>query len=218
MRQMTVRLLGPFAVLINGVPATGFSYAKVRALLAYLALRRRHPHSRAALAALPWPDQPERVARASLSQALPTLRAALGDKDAEFPILLADSLHVQLDPACQLAVDVTQFLAALQATDTHAHRSWRTCPHCAEQLQAALALYAGPFLADVLIPDSDVFEEWATQQREHIQQRVLSALAHVIERLEWCGDYAAALPYARQLVALDPLLEANQRTLLRLLA
>lgn len=218
MRELTLRLLGPFAVLIDGVPATGFSYAKVRALLAYLALQRRHPHSRAALATLLWPDQPERVARASLSQALTTLRTALGDKDAAQPILLADSLHVQLDPSCQIAVDVAQFQAALQNTDMHAHYSWRTCSHCAEHLQAALALYSGPFLADVLIPDSDIFEEWVTRQREHIQQRVLSALAHLIERLEWCGDYAAALPYARQLVALEPLLETSQRTLLRLLA
>ena len=218
MRELTLRLLGPFAVAIDGAPATGFAYAKVRALLAYLALGRRHPHSRAALATLLWPDQSERVARASLSQALTTLRAALGDKDAEFPILLADSLHVQLDPACQINSDVAQFQAALQSTDAHIHRSWRACPSCAEQLQAALALYSGPFLADVLVPDSDVFEEWATGQREHIQQRALSALAHLIERLEWREDYSAALPYARQLVALEPLLEANQRTLLRLLA
>ena len=218
MRQISIRLFGPFAAAVDGAPATGFAYAKVRALLAYLALERRHPHSRAALAALLWPDQPERAARASLSQALTTLRAALGDKDAETPILLADSLHVQLNPACQVEIDVAQFQAALQRADAHAHHSWRTCPGCAEQLQAALALYAGPFLADVLIPDSDVFEEWATQQREHLQQRALSALAHLIERLEWCGEYAAALPCARRLVALEPLLEANQRALLRLLA
>lgn len=83
MRRMTIRVLGPFEVTIAGAPVTSFAYAKVRALLAYLAVERQHPHPRAELATLLWPEQPDRTARGSLSQALTTLRTALGDKSAE---------------------------------------------------------------------------------------------------------------------------------------
>src|SRR5215213_9087328 len=91
MRQITIRLLGPFEVTIDGVVVTTFAYAKVRALLGYLAVERQHPHTRAELAALLWPDQSEQTARASLSQALSTLRNALDDKHAEQPLLLTDA-------------------------------------------------------------------------------------------------------------------------------
>jgi predicted ATPase/DNA-binding SARP family transcriptional activator len=197
---------------------TTFAYAKVRALLAYLAVERQHRHTRAALATLLWPDQSERTARASLSQALTTLRNALDDKDAERPLLLADAQHVQLNPSAAIDVDVAQFLARLQVAHTHAHHSWRTCPSCADRLQQALDDYHGPFLADLPIPDSEVFEEWALLQREHLQQRALSGLERLAERAEWRGAYTDALAYAQRLVALEPLLEAHQRTCMRLLA
>ncbi len=217
MRRITIRLLGPFEVTVDNSPSAGFPYAKVRALLAYLAVESR-PHSRAHLAALLWPDQPEHAARASLSQALTILRNALGDKIAERPALLTDVQHVRLDCDAGVTVDVTHFLATLRALEAHAHRSWRTCGSCSERLRQVLALYRGAFLADLPIPDSAVFEEWATQQREHLVQRVQSVLERLVARAQWRGAYTEALAYAQQLVALDPLIETNQRTCMRLLA
>ena len=218
MRRITIRLLGPFEVTIDGAPVTTFAYAKVRALLAYLAVERQHPHPRAELAMLLWPDQSERAARASLSQALTTLRSALDDKDAQQPLLLADTQHIQLDPASAIEVDVAQFLAGLRAADAHAHHSWRTCQSCADRLQLALDFFRGQFLADLSIADSDVFEEWASLQRELLQQRALSALERLVERAQWRGAYKDALIYTQRLVALEPLLEEHQRTYMRLLA
>ena len=163
MRRMTICLLGPFEVTVDGAPVTGFAYAKVRALLAYLALERQRRHTRAELATLLWPEQSERTARASLSKALTTLRNALGDKSAARPVLLSDVQTVQLDPECTVELDVTQFLAVLRKSEAHAHRSWRTCAGCAERLREALSLYRGDFLADLSIADSAVFEEWAAR-------------------------------------------------------
>lgn len=217
MRRITIRLLGSFEAIIDGAPVT-FPYAKVRALLAYLAVEGGRAHSRAELATLLWPEQPEQAARASLSQALMTLRNALGDKNAERPALLSDVGSVRLDPDCAVDVDVSRVLALLWTSEEHTHRSWRTCAACFERLRQALALYRGAFLADVAIPDSALFEDWATAQREHLVQRVLSALGRLVERAQWRGAYAQALQFAHRLVALDPLLEANQRTYLRLLA
>lgn len=83
-QQLAIHLLGSFEVTIDDRPVTTFSYAKVRALLAYLAVEQR-AHTRAALATLLWPDQPEQRARASLSQALTTLRTDWATKTPPYP-------------------------------------------------------------------------------------------------------------------------------------
>jgi predicted ATPase/DNA-binding SARP family transcriptional activator len=218
MTRIRIRLLGPFEVTIDDVQVTTFAYAKVRALLAYLAVERQQLHTRAELAALLWPDTSEQAARASLSQALATLRNAFDDKHAEQPLLLADTQHIQLNPASVIEVDVAQFVAILRTADAHAHHSWRTCSSCAERMQLALDLFRGDFLADLPIPDSAVFEEWASLRREHLRQRALSVLERLAERAQWRGTYTQALTFAERMVALEPLLEMHQRTYMRLLA
>ena len=220
MRQISVGLLGPFEVKIDGELVTRFEYAKVRALLAYLVMESHRPQTRATLATLLWPDQPDRAARSSLSQALTTLRHVLGDKTADRPVLLTGTDTVQIDPAGVIEADVAQFLSLLRTSDAHAsdHRSWRTCTPCADRLRQALALYRGNFLADFFIPDSAVFEEWTALQREHLLQRALSALERLAEWAQWRGLYSEAIEYVRRQVALEPLLEVNQRALMRLLA
>jgi DNA-binding SARP family transcriptional activator len=47
MRRITIRLLGPFEVAIDGDLVTTFAYAKVRALLAYLAAEQQRPQRQA---------------------------------------------------------------------------------------------------------------------------------------------------------------------------
>ena len=220
MGRISVGLLGPFEVKIDGELVTRFEYAKVRALLAYLVMESHRPQTRATLATLLWPDQPDRAARSSLSQALTTLRHALGDKTADRPVLLTTADTVQLDPEGAIEADVAQFLSLLRASDDHVadHRSWRTCTPCADRLRQALTLYRGNFLADFFIPDSAVFEEWTALHREHLLQRALSALERLAEWALWHGLYSEAIEYVRRQVTLEPLLEVNQRALMRLLA
>jgi len=69
-KTITISLLGPLDVRLDDQPITHFEYAKVRALLAYLAVEAHRPCPRGELAALLWPEQPERTARGSLSQAV----------------------------------------------------------------------------------------------------------------------------------------------------
>ena len=218
MRHLTVRVLGPFEVTIDSAPVTGFAYAKVRALLAFLAVEAHHPHPRAELATLLWPEQPERTARANLSKALTTLRTALDDSHTAQPLVLSDAQVVQLDPQCAVDLDLSRFLGLLALCDAHAHRSWRTCAGCAEHLHEALDLYRGSFLVDLPIADSAVFEEWAAAQREHLHQRALSLVERLVDRAQWRTAYAEALTHAQQLLGLEPLLDANQRACMRLLA
>ena len=49
MAMLEILLLGPFQVLLNGVPVTAFESAEVRALLAYLSAKANCPQRFAAL-------------------------------------------------------------------------------------------------------------------------------------------------------------------------
>src|SRR3712207_5277085 len=111
MMPLSIALLGPVEVMLDGEQLPGFTYKKVRALLAYLAVEADHPHTRAHLAALLWPDAPERQARQNLSQALTLLRDILGERRASGadPVLLVTFDTVQLNPAADVTVDVRRF-------------------------------------------------------------------------------------------------------------
>ncbi|MGD9146963.1 MAG: alpha/beta hydrolase, partial [Anaerolineae bacterium] len=60
MARLSICLLGPLQVTLDGKPVTSFESDKVRALLAYLAVEVGQPHRREKLAGLLWPDRPER--------------------------------------------------------------------------------------------------------------------------------------------------------------
>ena len=99
MARLSINLLGPFQVTLDGESSSGFEYDKVRALLAYLAVEADRPHRREALAGLLWPDQPEVMARNSLRTALSKLRQATGDRTAEPPYLQISRDAIQLNTA-----------------------------------------------------------------------------------------------------------------------
>ena len=80
MTHLSLSLLGPFQAALDGQLVTGFDSAKVRALLAYLAVEADRPHSREALAGLLWPDYSDRSALNSLRSALANLRQVIGDR------------------------------------------------------------------------------------------------------------------------------------------
>ena len=75
---MSVRLLGPVEVAVDGRPVA-FDTRKAVALLAYLAVVRR-PTSREGLAALLWPESDGTDARNALRRTLSVLRSGLADR------------------------------------------------------------------------------------------------------------------------------------------
>src|SRR5215216_3902953 len=122
MARLHVALLGPLHVSLNGQPADGFGYDKVRALLAYLLLEGDRPLGRDALAALLWPDAPAGAARKSLRTAFATLRQAIGDADAQPPVLRIDRDSIQRHPHADIALNVAEMRAHLLAVERHMHR------------------------------------------------------------------------------------------------
>ena len=106
MDQLSLTLLGGFAVTLDGEPVKAFDSNKVRALLGYLAVEAGRAHRRESLAALLWPGYPDRSARTNLRNALANLRTAIGDREAEPPFLLITRDTLQFNRASGYWLDV----------------------------------------------------------------------------------------------------------------
>lgn len=210
MARLSIRLLGPFQVTLDGEPITGFESDKVRALLAYLVAEPDWPHRRETLAGLLWPDYPERSARANLRRALANLRKVIGDHQARPPFLHISRQTVQFNSASDAWCDVTEFTRLLDAKGPS--------PQTLRQLEDAMALYRGSFLEGLSVGDSAAFEEWALLKREQLQRRALAALHRLAAHYRERGEYERALPYAWRQVELEPWQEQAHRQLMRLLA
>ncbi len=200
--QTKLFLLGPFRVERAGQPVTDFKSNKVRALLAYLSVERDTPHHRDVLADLLWPASSN--ALAMLRDALSNLRKALGDRDAESPIIQvkADTLRIDshalwLDTALfsELTTDVSE-----------------------EGLEQAVSLYQGDFLEGFALADTLDFEMWVLLQRERLRRAMQDALYQLTTLYLQRGDYAAARKSARRQLDLDSYSEDAHRQLLRALA
>jgi WD40 repeat protein/DNA-binding SARP family transcriptional activator len=205
--SLSIRLLGPFQVTLNGQPVVGFISDKVRALLAYLAAEADRPHRREALAGLLWPEWPERTARTNLRRALANLRRVIGDHEATPPFLLITRQTIQFNSGSESWVDANAFTALLEAPGA-----------AIRQLEEAVALYRGDFLEGFSIADSAAFEEWALLKREQLGRQVVAALFRLAGYYEGRDAYEQALPYAWRQVELESWEEPAHRQLMRLLA
>lgn len=218
MRRLSLGFLGPFRICRDGSPLESFEYDHVRALLAYLAVEHGRVHARDFLAALLWPERPDRNGRQNLRQALARLRHAIGDRDAKAPLLdiRRDSVRMDLGPHVDL--DVALFTDLLAACDRHAHESRSECEPCAERLEHAVDLYRGRFLDGFAFGDRSTFEEWAVARRQHLDRMALGALASLSDYHAQRGDAETALRYAFRQLELEPWREEAHRQVMRTLA
>jgi predicted ATPase/DNA-binding SARP family transcriptional activator len=218
MVRLSLSLLGPLQITLDGQPVSGFVYNKARALLAYLAIEAERPHQRDALVGLLWPELPDTAARTNLRQSLANLRDVIGDASAAPPFLLITRDSIQFNPASDYDLDAASFTALLAACKNHAHRRPERCQSCAARLEQASALYRGDFLAEFTLLDSAPFEEWQLRQRERLHQRALDALANLANYHERRGDDEPAHHYAQRQIEFDPWREEAHCQLMRLLA
>ncbi len=215
MAQLSLTFLGSFHVAADNQALTAFTTDKARGLLVYLAVEGGRPHTRAALAGLLWPDQPEERARQSLRQTLLYLRQALGP--------CADRLRADRDGAELVWVpgdrlDVSEFSALSDGCHHHQHRRASRCLPCLRRREAMAELYRGEFLAGFFVDDSDRFEEWAVLRREWFHREAIESLETLVAYRERRGDLQAAREIAHRQVALEPWSEEAHRVLMRLMA
>src|SRR5438876_12013888 len=138
MTRLSLALLGPTQLTLDGQPVGGFAYHKARALLAYLAVETYRPHQRDALATLLWPEMPDEAARHNLRQTLTNLRTAIGDGSARPPFLLITRDTIQFNPASDYDLDISTFMALLRACESHSHRHLERCRSCAARVEQAI--------------------------------------------------------------------------------
>src|SRR5215207_3954378 len=139
MARLSLSLLGPLRITLDGQAVSGFAYNKARALLAYLAVEAERPHHRDALVGMLWPELPDTAARTNLRQALANLREAIGDASATPPFLLITRDTIQFNPASDYDLDATAFTTLLAACENHAHRRLEHCRSCTTHLEQAIS-------------------------------------------------------------------------------
>ncbi len=206
--RIEIALLGSPEVRLAGSPLTGFRSSKVEALLYYLVVVNR-PHTRSALAALFWADQPEQNARFNLNKSLSNLREVVGE------IIVSERQRVSLANDVEISVDTHHLLAAIerfQHTRGAAHLS------DAAHLRDALALYRGDFLEGFQVRDAPDFEHWLESQRTRLRESAVSAWRALAEHATESGDLAQAVDDLRRLLTLTPWEEDAHRRLMVILA
>ena len=210
--ELRIALLGPLTVTVGDRPAR-FRTDAERVLLVYLAAQQGMPQRRDTLAALLSPDRGDSDALTYLRNRLTRLRDALQDDQATPPWLTIDRKQITLRTGGDIRVDLTQFEQQLTTVETHPHRQLAGCPTCLAQLDAAVALIRGEFLAGLNFP-SEPWEAWLVTQREHLHQRALTALTRLCDAQMARGAWPVVLDLAQRQLTLEPWLEAAHRALM----
>ena len=196
---LTLLVLGQLEIQSGGVPVS--LPVKTQALLVYLAMTGRRAR-REALAEMFWGDTGEDGARANLRLALTKLRQAIPG------VLDADPDSVGLAPSALRDVDALQLL--------HTVDSLLQQPAAA--LEAAAALYRGPFLQDFILRDCAGFDDWMTAERQRIERRAVVLLRELTQSARRAGKAASEIRYLGQWAQIEPWNEEAQLPLVRLLA
>lgn len=161
-------------------------------LLALLARSGELGITRDRLMALLWPEADAASARHALDQLLYATRRELG-KEA----ILSDGGQLRLNPTI-ISCDAVQF-------DTHFDTG---------NAAAAVALYAGPFMDGVHVPNAVELERWIDGERALLAERFLAALEQLANAARAEGDLQASLDWWKRRMAAEPF---NERGALALM-
>ena len=195
--RFQLSLLGRFSLEGPDGPID-LSSKKVAGLLAYLAGGGFRPHTRERLMSLLWGTHGVMQAHQNLRHGLHRLRVILG-KSA----ILNKGEQISL-AAEVLACDVVQF-EALVMEGTH------------PALRNAVALYEGPFLANLSITEPD-WDEWVTTERQRLEHHALRAMVALGAHELGMANAEGAIQVALRAVAINPLREDAHRLILKALA
>ena len=197
--EIEIRLLGPVDVLREGRPV-GLGGAKPRALLAALALEPGHVVSVDRLVEALWPTAPPDTAAHAVQVYVSQLRSALGSATiATRP----PGYALELEPGC---VDAQRFE---RMTDKgRASLTRGDAVAAAAILRAALALWRGPALADLL------YEPFAQTEIGRLEELRLVALEARIDADLALGQHLELVRELETLTAEQPLREATWRRLM----
>jgi DNA-binding SARP family transcriptional activator len=178
--MIEIRTLGAFRVRMAGsAEARPIALSPRRAaLLIYLVLARPAAMQRRdTLLGLFWPEFSTARGRHALSQAIYTLRRALGSD----VIRTEGDAAVGLDPGGVMC-DAVAFEDALDAGD----------------LERALSLYEGDLLPGFFVSDSVEFDQWLEIDRTRLRERAIGAGVALADRALAAGNAVGAVQWLRE--------------------
>jgi DNA-binding SARP family transcriptional activator len=180
MERLVVRLLGEPSMQFDGKPWSLKAPPRTYALVALLSLYRDRPPSRAAAAALIWPEVSDAEARANLRRHLHVLQQALPLHD-EIEWIAKGSGGFTWSDTAPVWVDVNAFETQVADAKTRA---------------AGLELYRGPLLADA--PDAPLGFD-----RDRLQTLCITACRDEAFAARGRLDFATAIAFADRILTMD---------------
>jgi predicted ATPase/DNA-binding SARP family transcriptional activator len=211
--HLALHLLGPPKLELENAPVT-VDRRKTLALLAYLALNRGG-HKRDFLSALLWPDYDQSKAFTNLRHTLWETGQAIGEgwvtADHETIGLIADANHSATPQERVIWLDVARFESLIAEGRAQKDVSLRI-----SLLVDSVKLYRNHFLTGFSLKDAPNFNDWAFAESENLCRQLANALTMLSDDHCSLGQAETAIPYARRLIALDPLNEASHRRLMQI--
>jgi DNA-binding SARP family transcriptional activator/predicted ATPase len=201
---MRIKLFGNLRISCAGRPVTSVNTNRLYSLVAYLVLHGDAPQPRERVAFVLWPASSESQARTNLRQLLHHLKRAL---PAECDSLVTDHFSVRWRQDVPCAIDVVEFQAAI--AEAALARTGQVRAREVQSLTTAAQLYE-----DDLLPS--LYDDWLAPLREDYRRRICEVLHRLATLFEEQREYAAAIPWAERLVALDSICEAHHQLLIRL--
>lgn len=184
MPTISVNLIGPITVELNGNRVSGFRSGKTLAILAYLVCERRVV-SRNFLAHLFWPDK-------SYEEGRGHLRRALHDLSSRLPDSIESDYHtVRFNPAYLPQTDIHRLELLLTSSD-----------RCARE--AAAALCRGELLEGLVLENCPDFDVWLLVERELWRIKAIHLVEGLLKEHSAAGNYDQAISYAWQLLRFEP--------------
>lgn len=207
MSALEIRMFGTLSLVRDGQPVSRFPSKRVKDLLSYLLLNRDDSHQRERLAGLFWGDLDDHKARHCLNTSLWRLHQVLAHpKNAPHPYLRVDSQTIGFNTASGFVLDVAEFETRCAWGDEAGNHSPE---QQAEFYRQAITYYT----TDLLV---DCYDDWCLVERERLQRMYLRVLSCLLSYHTQCGSYDAAIEYAVQILAHDPLHEDVHRDLIQL--
>ncbi|HEX6327376.1 MAG TPA: AAA family ATPase [Jiangellaceae bacterium] len=194
--MLRATLFGPLAVQVDGREMPPIAGLRPRALLAWLLL---HPgrHSRVRVASRFWPDVLDTSARASLRNALWTVRSGL-DAVGAAAYLDAGRESIGITADLPREIDTEEFERLAESSDQDA-------------LRRCFALAELPLLADLA-------DDWVLEQRDHYRDRAAEVALRIAQTEATGGAPGGAAAWARRALGIVPYRESAHRLLMRCLA
>lgn len=208
MSTLHVCLFGKLDVRDGQNRALDLDAHNARQLLCYLLIFRDRPHTREALAAVLWGDQPAAQSKSYLRKALWQLQTTLDARaTATGPLLLVEAEWIQLHPQTDLWLDAALLEQAAALVHGQPGKSLDTAQ--AGALREAIALYRGELL-------EGWYHDWCLYERERFQHRYLTLLDKLMDYGEAHSEYDHALLYGECILRYDRARERTHRRLMRL--